>query len=343
MKKYRRLGILCFFSFLLLAHGMTGPAMAKEKKSLISIGTHPIGSFFNSIGTAVAKVVGDNCPMRTTVKPMKGPVAWYPYMQRKAVDLGVLNMWDAEKGWLGESIYDKISQGKGFPVRLIAVSVYNSTGFWVAKNSGIEKISDIKGKRVCGKYPTPSLHFQAECYLANGGLTWDDVVLVPVNSIAEGIRMVIEGRADASAGALGMSVVEELNAKKGARILPIDNSAQAVSRTRKSFPGYPVKETPGPGKTGVEKEQYLWAYDTYLICRESMPEEEVYKIVEALWNHHEDLGKIHKRLKAWTPDKFVSAQASVPYHPGAVRFYKEKGAWTPEMETLQSSLLKKKP
>ncbi len=47
-------------------------------------------------------------------------------------------------------------------------------------------------------------------------------------------------------------------------------------------------------------------------------------------------------LKEWTPDRFVSKEALIPYHPGAIRFYKEKGVWTDEMAKLQEALLAKR-
>jgi TRAP transporter TAXI family solute receptor len=139
-----------------------------------------------------------------------------------------------------------------------------------------------------------------------------------------------------------MPAIDELQAKRGARILPIDNSPEAAKRTKDIYPGYPLKVTPGPGKTGVDKEMYLWGYDIYLVGRKSLSDEAAYQIVKALWEQYKDMGQIHVLLKDWTPDKYVTKEALIPYHPGAVKFYKEKGAWTAEMAKLQESLLAKK-
>jgi TRAP transporter TAXI family solute receptor len=281
--------------------------------------------------------------MKTTVKPMAGPAAWYPMVETKEIDLGVLNNWDAEKGYLGESTYSKLSKGKGFPVRLIAISVNNAIGLVVAADSGIHKYSDLKGKRVAGNIPTPSLQLQTEALVANGGVNWSEIIPIPVSSVAEGVKVVIEGRSDASATcAIGMPITEELHAKKGARILPLDMSPEAVRRVKAKFPGYPIKVTPGPGRTGVEKEQYLWAYDIYLIGREDLPDEAAYRVVKALWENYKDLGSIHVLLKDWTPELFVTKEALIPYHPGAIKFYKEKGVWNDELAKLQDTLLAKK-
>ena len=332
-----------FFIFVFLMVWGVGEGLAEQLPSMLNIGTHPVGSFFNVVGTAVATVVGRHAPMKTTVKPMAGPSAWYPLLITQEIDLGVLNNWDAEKGYLGEFVYEKLSKGKGFPVRLIAISVNNAIGLSVAADSGIYKYSDLKGKRVAGNLPTPSLQLQTEALLLNGGVTWSEIKPIPVSSVAEGVKAVIEGRSDASATCtIGMPIMEELQAKRGARILPLDPSPEAMKRVREKFSGYPIKITPGPGKTGVEKEQYLWAYDIYLIGRQDLPDEAAYQVVKALWENHKELAPIHVLLKNWTPERFVSKEALIPYHPGAVKFYKEKGAWTDEMAKLQETLLARK-
>lgn len=334
----KRFLFIAFFMCLLM--GASAPVSAKV---ILSVGTHPIGSFFNSVGTAVAKVVTDNSDVRVVVKPMKGPVAWLPFMARGEVDMGVLNMWDAQKSYLGASVYKKLSGDKGFSVRLLAISVNNLTSLVVAKESGITKLSQLKGKKVCGQFPTPSLQYLTEATLANGGLTWGDITPVPINSVSEGVKMVMEGRADASGIiAVGMPIIAELNAKKGARILLMDGSPEGVARYRKYFPGYPVKIKPSPTRVGIEKEGYLFAYDIYVICRKNLKDDEAYQIVKTLWDKQKELGKVHKRLVNWKHSDFVTKEALVPYHPGAVKFYKEVGVWTPEMQKLQDKLLAEK-
>ncbi|MBI2088416.1 MAG: TAXI family TRAP transporter solute-binding subunit [Deltaproteobacteria bacterium] len=321
------------------------PASAAEvQPKTVGIGTHPMGSMFNIIGTAAATVVAKNTAIRTTVKPMVGPVGWYPLLETAEIDLGVVNNWDAEKGYLGQSTYQRLSEGKGFPLRLVAVTIPNSISLVVSANSGITKIAELKGKRVAGNFPTPSLQAQTEAILANGGLSFGDVKIVSVDSPPGGVKAVIEGRADASGTAtIGMPVIEELNARKGARFLPLEPARDAVKRTNTRYPGYPVKVTPGPGKTGVDKEMYLWGYDIYLVGRAGLAEDSVYQMVKALWENYKELGPVHPLLKEWTPERFVSKEARIPYHPGAIKFYRERGAWTDEMERLQKELLAQKP
>lgn len=335
--------MMVVIALLLISLAYPASAPAAEKMPQIAIGTHPIGSVILTIGTAAAKTLRERGNIRSVTKPMVGPVAWFPYMERGEIQLGILNQWDAEKGWLGESTYEKLSGGKGFSVRLVTPTIYGACTMAVAADSGIRGFPDLKGKRVGYNYPTPSLQLQADAFLANGNLTAKDIIPVTMNSPSDAIKAIMEGRADATGTTqLGMPITEELHAKKGARLLPIDPSDEAAARTRKFFPGYPVKVAPGPGNTGIEKEQYLWAYDFYLIASEKLPDDVVYEITKTLYENYKDFPSVSKQLEKWTPEQFVSKRATVPYHTGAIKYYKEKGLWGTDMERLQAELLKKK-
>lgn len=344
MKVVRRgflAGLRLFGCLLVLALLLNPVRYCLAQERMLSVGTHPVGTMFNVIGSAVAKVVSEKTAYKATVKAMAGPAAWFPYMARGEVDFGVLNEWDAEMGYRGEYEYKDLSKGEGFNVRLVALSVPNRISIVTAKATGITTLAQLKGKRLACKYPTPSLHLQALALLANAGLTLDDVRVVPVTSVADGIKAVMEGRVDAAGtGTIGMPILEELNTKKGAVLLPVDPSPEAVERTRKYFPGYPAFVKAGP--TGVETDRYLWGYDVYVICRADLPDKAVYDVVKALYQNVQMLQSFHKALSEWSEKGFVSNRFTVPFHPGAISFYKQVGLWTPQMENLNSKLLERR-
>ena len=338
MKKWLVLGI--FLAGIFSNTGMN--KMNINAQEILNIGTNPIGSGFHIIGVGISRIVEKYTQLKMKVIPMDAAHVFIPRMATKEIDLGIASNWNAEKAYFGESIYKELSKGEGFPVNLLCVIQQIKISAVVAGSSDITKISDLKGKRVAGPIPNPAIQLQTEAILANGGLKWSDIKPVPVKSVTEGVKAVIEGRADAAMVALGTPVVEELQAKKGARFLPIDPSPEAVKRTAEVFPGYPVKVVPRPGLTGIEKEQYLWAFDVYLIVREDLPESIVYEITKTLWEHCDELSAVHADLKDLQPTMFVSRNTLIPYHPGAIKLYKEKGVWTKDMEELQKILLSKK-
>lgn len=309
----------------------------------VSIGTGAIGSTLYTIGVAAAKVVSDHTPMRMVVKPMSGAVAWYPYVERGEIEMGDLNMWDADKGYMGESLYGKLSEGKGFSVRLICSTVPNYAGLMVAKDSPVKTIPELRGKRVAGNFPTPGTQLQTEAFLMNGNLTYKDVTPVPANSPPDGVKLVMEGRAEASGTiALGTPIINELEAKKGARYLPMDPSPEAVARTKKLFVGYMSKIKPTPVNVGVTQEMNLWTYDMYLIAGEKVSNDVIYAVTKALWENYKELEQVHKQFSDWKPENFVSKNATIPYHDGAVKFYKEKKVWDAEMDRIQKELIDRK-
>jgi len=332
MKKFTFLVSLFIFLFY---------GMVSFSADQISIGTNPIGAFFHTIGVAAAKVINDHTNLKAVVKPMSGPEAWMPYMARGEMQLGVMNMWDAQMAVPGKYEWEKLSQGKGFPnLRLITPTVPNKIGLMVAKDSPLKKISDLKGKKVAGKYPRSSITLQTLALLANGGLEEKDVIMVPVHSPPDGVQAVIEGRAESSGTiTLGSPIIEELNAKKGARYLPLDPSPQLVEKMRKYFPGYMVKVKEGPEAVGITGEQYLWAYDIYLATMAELPENTAYAITKALYENCKEFELVHKLLREWNREAFISKNIVIPYHQGAVKYFKEKGIWTKEMEEIQAKLL----
>ena len=75
-----------------------------------------------------------------------------------------------------------------------------------------------------------------------------------------------------------------------------------------------------------------------VVARADLDDQAVRSLLETVWNHHEKLPGVFGWMRGWTPDKFVNTAVSIPYHPAAIAFYKEKGVWTNEMARIQSSL-----
>jgi TRAP transporter TAXI family solute receptor len=355
MNKETRKGVL-FLSFglaflLLLGAGTesTGQTTKAEKPraplpKLLNLATHPVGTLVNTFGTGMATVFSKHLSTVVKVMPTTGPTEWLPMVASGEVDFGILNNWDAKNGRYGREEYKAATAGKGSPIYLLCSGTPNINGTLTSESSGIRKGSDLKGKRVvCIFTGSAGISGQARASLANFGLKTGDVKVVSVPGVEAGVRAIIEGRADATgSAAMGMAAAAELEADKGARYLSFDPSPQALQRMQEHFPCYMVQVTPGPGKVGVKEATYMMAYDFYLVGSEKMSHDVAYTLVKTLWEFDKELAPIHIRLKEWTKERFVTNKAAIPYHPGAITFYKEVGAWGAEMENLQKKLLEEK-
>ncbi len=323
---------------LMLMFAMPPQVAAMPLPKTIVHGANPPGSLFYAMGAGIAKVISAHTPMKVEVFPQGGTV-WYPMLESGEVHFGINVPGDILTAYMGESIYKKPTKGKGFSLRTLMLGTPLQVGFVLPGDSDIKSPKDIKGKRVPVDYGTfHSVSLTALSILANYGLTRDDVKRVPVTSYPSGVRAIIEGRADLAVGSLGSGIVGELKVARGARYLPIYKSPEAVARMQKVHPGYyPIQAKPGP--PGVTKEITVLGKDITLVAVKSLSEDVAYHITKALWENYKELAPIHPRLKVWTPDRFASTRAVVPYHPGSIKLYKEKGVWTREHEEHQKKLL----
>jgi len=68
--------------------------------------------------------------------------------------------------------------------------------------------------------------------------------------------------------------------------------------------------------------------------------ETVYVVTKTLWKHYKELHPYHVWLKQWRPKQMFDPNPIIPYHPGAVKFFKEAGVWTSQVEKKQKELLR---
>jgi TRAP-type uncharacterized transport system substrate-binding protein len=81
------------------------------------------------------------------------------------------------------------------------------------------------------------------------------------------------------------------------------------------------------------------AYDIYFATHKSAPDQVVNTVLKAIWDNDEKLKPIHPAFKEWTRERAVDPDVTIPYHPGAIKFYQEKGVWKKEMDQAQKKLL----
>jgi len=331
--------VLMISSLFLLGYVKLSQAAEPLPKAL-NIGTHPVGNLANVFGTAIATAVSKYTPMQVKVKAVAGPTTWMPMMVTKEIDFGVLTSADAYPAYLGVETYDKLSSGKGFPVRLVFTGPIFSLGTIVRGDGPIKTTPELKGLRVCGEYANvPSAAVAQEAALANGGLSWNDVKIVPVPDPGASVKLVMEGRADAGWATIGMPVVRELATKRGARFLSLDRSPEALARKDKihpySFP-YLIKAGSTPG---VDVDTWLMGTEYYVVCYANLPDNVIFEINKVLWDHLDEVWSFHPTFKSWDKNSFVSRKLFTPYHSGAIKFLKEKGLWNEKLESRQQELI----
>jgi len=335
IKKF--LGFLIFSIFLV---NFTLPASAASKK-ILHVGGNAIGSIQYVFACGIGDVVEKHTNYKFEVKP-HGNVITLPMFQTKEIDMAIASNEESHYAYNGKEVYGEITDGKGIDLRMLMLGTRVAAGLVVARDSGITSAKELKGKKVVIDYGAHfGLSMGTRAGLYGVGLTEDDVKAVKANTVPEAMKMVIEGKADACFGAIGVPAFRELEAARGALHLGIDDTTENWKKIHEIFYGYfPIKVK--PGYFSVKQPIVLVGKNFALICRADLSDDVAYQVTKTIWEHDAELAPYAPGLKDWVKARFVATTSSAPYHPGAVKFYKEQGVWTDEMQKHQEKLLTKK-
>lgn len=321
------------------------PSEAQLPKS-VTIGTNPPGTVFYAVASGLAKVVSGSAGLQMAVQPYTGTSTMLPLINTGEMEFGVVNAVDMGLAYRGPGF--KIGGRNPLPhapnVRLVMRGSPLMIGLLTRKDSAIKTVYDARGKRVTGEYPAHlAVWYNVFGLLASAGLSWSDVKVVPVPAVNDGVDALIQGRADLSAHALNAAKVREADASVGVRHVPADCSAEGDKRIRTAVPGYYGRVIKAGGAAAVVVDTCVVAYDVYFAAGKTASDQVVEATLKAVWNDVATLVPIHPIFREWTRERAVDPEVTIPYHPGAVRFYKERGVWKAGMDQAQQKLLSLNP
>jgi len=340
--RHRKLSYVSTFLSLCLVLGLvfTSTGNSAEKEQSLRLAANVVGSLMYAVGGGLAQVTEKNSDLKVEILP-QGNIIAFPMFYTQECDLVMSATDEADMAYRGIAVYDKMTKGKGIDMRMLMIGNPIQAGIMVAKDSGITTGAALKGKRVTLDFGTHyALTMGARACLIGLNLTEKDVVPVKTTEVPAGMRLVLEGKADACFGAIGVPAFRELEAARGARYLSLDTSPEIWKQINSIFIGYfPATVQPSKVAIGVVEPTVLLGKNFSLVARTDLPDEVAYKLTKTLWEKDAELGSYHPQLKGWRNKNYVAKTSPVPYHPGAIIFYKEVGVWTEDMQKHQDSLL----
>jgi TRAP transporter TAXI family solute receptor len=332
----------------MIAGGLAVHAVAQTQSlpKSVTIGTNPAGTVYFALASGIAKVVSGGSGFQMVVQPHAGTSTMLPLINTGEMEFGIQNGVDLWLAYRGPT--QQIGGRNPFAhtpnVRLVMRGAPLMVGLLVRKDSPIKTVHDVKGKRFTGEYRAHlAVWYNMFGHLSSAGLTWNDVKVVPVNTVNDGVDALLQNRADVTQHALNSAKVKEADAAVGVRHVSDDCSPAGEARMKKAVPGYYPRVVKPGAITGIVEDTCVVAYDTYFFAGKAVPDQVVELALKAVWEGGEQLVPIHPMFKEWTQDRAVDPEASIPYHPGAIRFYKERGAWKPGMDQVQQKLLAVNP
>lgn len=310
------------------AGGLLATTVAAGAQTL-GIGSTKAG-FTNQAGAAISKVVSLKTPLQMRAQTFGGSSAYVPAVSAGQLEFGLANQLETVFAVGGTAIYKGRPQ-KG--LRIAAVLVPFRTAMFSRKGSDIKTVKDLKGKRVPSGWASQKIiGVLMNGYLANGGLTYDDVVKVPVPNVVGSANDFAAGNADVFFFAFGSGKVKETAARVGGiQVVGISSDPAAVARMRKHVPpGYPMLVKPSKANVGVVEPVNVMAYDYLMLTSTKVSDDVVYKVVKAMHDNKPDLARSFAALRAFNPQQMAKTFPGVDYHPGAIKYYKEIGQWPPK-------------
>ena len=321
------LGLACVF---LAACGAT------DGQQQITIASNPPGTHVYTVAAGVAKLLQEELGTRATIRPFQGSSVYLPMLQRGDVALGLNTSIDSYLTFRGLPPYDARMNnlralGMMFPLNIM---------FMVRADSGLTRIEDLRDKRVVVTFRANAALAQLhQGILATGGLDISDVEAMTVAGLPEAMAALQEGRADAVPTGLGTALSLQVNSAlpDGIRYLTM---GQDESRLAETMPGTRVITIePAENRVGVPEPIRTSSVPDMLNTGVHMDEQLAYDIVRTIHTNWAVLRAELPQLEGMSAADVAPSDNMHPYHPGAVRYYREAGLWTAAHEANQNALL----
>lgn len=216
-------------------------------------------------------------------------------------------------------------------------------GVLTAADAGIKTPYDLKGKRVAFVPGASSLNAKIESTLAFANLSWKDVVKVELPGYGAALQAIIDGKCDASISGLTHAKAYELErSRRGINWLEYPHKdKEGWERMQRITPWLSlVFGTEGPGLSKERpKEMWQYRYPNGATMAATNPDL-VHAFVKALAETYDLYKDAHPEFKQWKPELSGVPPTQVPFHEGAIRYFKEVGVWKPEHDTWNEARLK---
>jgi TRAP transporter TAXI family solute receptor len=315
--------VLCVLSIFLMVGLIAGAGTDFAADKNISIGTGAMSGTYYPLGVAMAKMwsaagIGVNVGAEAT----GGSVENARHIKSKTMEVGFVESLIADWAYKGQEMFKdaKVENIRGL------ISLYPNTIQTVVKaDSGIKSYADLKGKKVaCGIQGSSSV-LAIRVVLETYGIPFSEI---KPQYLAYGPAMELlkDGQVDAvlvDAGAPTSSIIDIVSQHK-VKILSIDRAN--IAKIIQKYPYFSSATVIPKGTySGINEDVVTTGSLATLCIAAEMPDDLVYNMTKALIEKRDEVAKVHEKGK--TIDLKTALNGfSIPIHPGALKYYKEKGA-----------------
>lgn len=306
----------------------TKAADTKAEKKLnipkgVTVSTSAVGGTYHIWATGWGQIINKKTGLDVAIETGGGPVTNVGLVQEKRVDIGLVTMGPAYEGYTGTGW----ANGKKHDdIRALFPMFVSYLHWWVMPNSDIKSIYDLTDKVVCNGPAGSSPHLFGKRVFDEFGIKPKRIISGHYSDVNQQMR---DGLVDAVAAFSGLPnpACDEMVQTVKARIIAVGKE-----ESEKVAKKYGI--TTGVMKKGIyatmqEDLHTLTMWNT-MIMHKDAPEDLAYLIVKTTFENLDEVRKVHSSAKDVQLENVKYIASSLPLHPGAIKYYKEKGLQLPD-------------
>ncbi len=296
---------------------VSGAAQAQQFINILTGGTSGV---YYPMGVALAKIYTDKVQgVRPSVQATKASVENINLLQANRGEVALVLGDSLKAAWAGDK--EAGFKGKMDRMRGIAAFYPNYVQIVALKTSGIRTLADLKGKRLSVGAARSGTELNARAIFEAAGMSYKDLSKTEYLPFGESVELMKNRQLDATLQSAGLGVASIRDLANSVEINVVEVPANLIEKI-----GPPFISATIPANTykGQEAAANTAAIVNFLITRSTLSEEIVYNLTKSMWENVGELAAAHSAGRLVKLENALSGMP-VPLHPGAERFYKEKG------------------
>lgn len=295
-----------------------------DSREFISIGTAPVGGVFYTMGGAISDVLNEKAAdlgWRIAAESTGGSMENIRRLDSGEIQYAISNSSITYFAVRGEEGWEK-----AYDVKAVMTMFPNVAMFVVKAGSGINSIADLKGKRVVVGPQGAGFEYFVKPIVQAHGLSFSDFEQINAGQ-QNSVDYLGDGSADATFLGGGVPTGSITSAASTMDILLLPYGETEKQQLINDYPSFQPATIPAGTYKGQDEEYSgLNVGSAHVIVHASADEETVYQFTKRLFESREMLAEKIRAARAITPET-APRNTGTPFHPGAIRYYKEAGIW----------------
>lgn len=302
-------------------------AVQAQAQQLIALVTGGTAGVYFPLGGAMAEIWNSKVPnVRVSSQSSGASVANVQFLARNEAHLALIQNDIAYYAYNGKEMFYNTAQSRAQPVtniRGVAMLYPETIQIVTLRSKGIARVEDLRGKRVVVGAPGSGTEANARQILLVHGIFYSQI-RPDFLSFAAGIDQLRDGHVDAVFITAGFptAAVTDIAASRDIMLVPI--SSEKLAELRERYPFYTRQVVPAGTYRGLTAPVQTATVLAMLVARADLGEELVYNMTKALWENLDRIRAAHAVGRSFDLAKAREGMP-IPIHPGAERYYREKG------------------